>query len=385
MQVSTALWAYAVALKQAVTSSRARRSRNSSPGPSSGGTRPVDQAVQPEYSPSIFLQVSAPEYGVNLTPKRFRSTCGSRDRRGGATRRRPARDVVRESMEHEGRGLIPNGAPATERPPALDARELRKHYGGIQALSGATSIVHGRDPRTPGRERRRQEHGREGRRRRRPTRRGRGTHQWPRLTLGSPSSRAAGVAVVYQELSLVPQFSVMHNLVLSDFPRAGACVHRSCRGDRRGGARPARMWDIDLRAPGLPASHSTSARWSRSRRPRWADPDPDPRRSDLVVGRRGGPAALRARARSARRRNDRRRDHTPDARGVGARRPHDHPSRRTYCRRFTTLARSASGSREPDGGQRCPRRFPPKPLGPATSLRSSFETFGCGAGSRRGV
>jgi ribose transport system ATP-binding protein len=39
------------------------------------------------------------------------------------------------------------------------------------------------------------------------------------LSLGSPSdSRAAGIAVVYQELSLVPQLSVTHNLVLADMP-----------------------------------------------------------------------------------------------------------------------------------------------------------------------
>lgn len=45
------------------------------------------------------------------------------------------------------------------------------------------------------------------------------------LALGSPhASRAAGIAVVYQELSLVPQLSVTHNLVLSDLPRRGGFV-----------------------------------------------------------------------------------------------------------------------------------------------------------------
>jgi len=40
------------------------------------------------------------------------------------------------------------------------------------------------------------------------------------LDLSSPSaSRSAGITVVYQELSLVPQLSVAHNLVLADLPR----------------------------------------------------------------------------------------------------------------------------------------------------------------------
>ena len=42
------------------------------------------------------------------------------------------------------------------------------------------------------------------------------------LPFGSPQeSRAAGIAVVYQELSLIPQLSVAHNLVLADLPGRG--------------------------------------------------------------------------------------------------------------------------------------------------------------------
>ncbi len=42
------------------------------------------------------------------------------------------------------------------------------------------------------------------------------------FTVGSPlDARDAGIATVYQELSLIPQLSVAHNLVLTEFPRRG--------------------------------------------------------------------------------------------------------------------------------------------------------------------
>ena len=111
-------------------------------------------------------------------------------------------------------------------PPALSARGVRKQYGGVVALDGVdieigraevhailgengagkstlVKVVAGVVRPDEGEV---FVHGRE-------------------LSLGSPHiSRAAGVAVVYQELSLVPQFSVTHNLVLADLPRRAGIV-----------------------------------------------------------------------------------------------------------------------------------------------------------------
>jgi ribose transport system ATP-binding protein len=45
------------------------------------------------------------------------------------------------------------------------------------------------------------------------------------LEAGSPqAAREAGIATVYQELSLVPELSVTHNIVLADMPRRGGLV-----------------------------------------------------------------------------------------------------------------------------------------------------------------
>lgn len=71
------------------------------------------------------------------------------------------------------------------------------------------------------------------------------------LNLGSPSeSRSAGIAVVYQELSLVPQMSVTHNLVLADLPRRAGLFSLD-RAEEIAEAALARLGllDIDPRAP----------------------------------------------------------------------------------------------------------------------------------------
>jgi len=115
-------------------------------------------------------------------------------------------------------------AESPERPNALSAHAIRKQYGGIHALEGAditidTAEVHAiLGENGAGKSTLvkivaglvRPDDGEilvEGR----------------RLSPGSPQdSRAAGIAVVYQELSLIPQLSVTHNLALSDLPvRAG--------------------------------------------------------------------------------------------------------------------------------------------------------------------
>ena len=114
--------------------------------------------------------------------------------------------------------------PSQDRPSALSARGVRKQYGGIHALDRADIEIE-----------RAEVHailGENGA--------GKSTLvkivagvvrpddgeilvDGRRLPPGSPQeSRAAGIAVVYQELSLIPQLSVAHNLVLSDLPlRAG--------------------------------------------------------------------------------------------------------------------------------------------------------------------
>jgi ribose transport system substrate-binding protein len=68
VQVSTALWAYAVALKQAVDLLQGKPVKKFIPGKFVvwNSAQSVKQC-QENVSPSIFLQVSAPQYGVNLT------------------------------------------------------------------------------------------------------------------------------------------------------------------------------------------------------------------------------------------------------------------------------------------------------------------------------
>jgi len=112
------------------------------------------------------------------------------------------------------------------RTPALAARGVAKHYGGVQALAGVDLVVaEGEIHAILGEN-------------------GAGKSTLVKvvagvvepdegdvqvggrpLSLGSPhDSRAAGVAVVYQELSLVPHLSVMHNMTLAALPRAHGLV-----------------------------------------------------------------------------------------------------------------------------------------------------------------
>ena len=111
-------------------------------------------------------------------------------------------------------------APTGTPPPALVARQIHKQYGGVLALDGADISIN-----------RAEVHALLGEN-------GAGKSTLVKviaglvrpdagevlvdgqpLVMGSPqSSRSAGIAVVYQELSLVPQLSVMHNIVLSALP-----------------------------------------------------------------------------------------------------------------------------------------------------------------------
>jgi ribose transport system substrate-binding protein len=70
VQVSTALWAYAVALKQAVNILQGKKVPHFIPGTFVAWNTAQSMAhCNSKLSPSIFLQVSAPQYGVNLTPQ----------------------------------------------------------------------------------------------------------------------------------------------------------------------------------------------------------------------------------------------------------------------------------------------------------------------------
>jgi ribose transport system substrate-binding protein len=70
VQVSTALWAYAVALKQAVNILQGKSVPHFIPGTFVAWNTAQSMAhCNPKLSPSIFLQTSAPQYGVNLTPQ----------------------------------------------------------------------------------------------------------------------------------------------------------------------------------------------------------------------------------------------------------------------------------------------------------------------------
>jgi ribose transport system substrate-binding protein len=70
VQVSTAMWADAVALKQAVSLLQGKKVRHFIPGSFVvWNTADSIKQCNPKYSPSLFLQVSAPNLGVNLTPQ----------------------------------------------------------------------------------------------------------------------------------------------------------------------------------------------------------------------------------------------------------------------------------------------------------------------------
>ena len=212
----------------------------------------------------------------------------------------PRRECVPESEGAKARLQ----APAEMRPPALVARAIRKQYGGVQALDGADISIGQAEV-----------HALLGEN-------GAGKSTLVKviaglvrpdsgevlvdgrpLVLESPNaSRAAGIAVVYQELSLVPQLSVMHNIVLSDLPlrrglfapdRAMAIARESLErlgvtGYQRQGSR--------LEPPARPSADGRDREGDEARAS-----DPHPRRGNVVARGCRGAAALRARPRAARR------------------------------------------------------------------------------------
>ncbi len=143
-------------------------------------------------------------------------------------------------------------APAEMPPRALVARAIRKQYGGVQALDGADISIGQAEV-----------HALLGEN-------GAGKSTLVKviaglvrpdagevlvdgrpLVLESPNaSRAAGIAVVYQELSLVPQLSVMHNIVLSDLPlRRGLFAPDRAMAIARESLERLGVSDINVKAP----------------------------------------------------------------------------------------------------------------------------------------
>jgi ribose transport system substrate-binding protein len=70
IQVSTAMWADAVALKQALALLQGKKVAHFIPGSFvTWNTAQSMKQCNPSLSPSLFLEVSAPAYGINLTPQ----------------------------------------------------------------------------------------------------------------------------------------------------------------------------------------------------------------------------------------------------------------------------------------------------------------------------
>ena len=70
VQVSTAMWADAVALKQAISLLQGKKVAHFIPGSFvKWDTAESIKQCNPKLSPSLFLEVSAPAYGINLTPQ----------------------------------------------------------------------------------------------------------------------------------------------------------------------------------------------------------------------------------------------------------------------------------------------------------------------------
>ena len=64
-------------------------------------------------------------------------------------------------------------------------------------------------------------------------------------------ARAAGIAVVYQELSLIPELSVAHNLLLTRLPKRGRVI--SMRGANRAAGQVLADFGLDHIDPRAPA------------------------------------------------------------------------------------------------------------------------------------
>ena len=127
----------------------------------------------------------------------------------------------------------PGAAPA-----ALHLRGISKRFGVVQAVDGVDlRAARRRGPRARRRERRGQVHAHPDRLRRLSARQRRDPAQGPaRSTSPAPAeAEAAGISVVYQELSLVPDLDVAENVYLHREPRRArlfldnARLHAQCR------------------------------------------------------------------------------------------------------------------------------------------------------------
>ena len=133
---------------------------------------------------------------------------------------------------------------------------------------------------------------------------GRMTLEGREVTFASPAAaNAAGIACIFQELSLIPDLSVADNIVISDPPtRFGMIDRRAQRADRRGGAGARRR----RRHPSAGAGQGPAAVAPADGRDRQGAgaqaAHPDPRRGDLGADRGRRRQGLRRAEAAARRR-----------------------------------------------------------------------------------
>ena len=109
--------------------------------------------------------------------------------------------------------------------PILEMKNITKTFPGVKALSNVSfRVAPGRDPLPGGRERRREIHPHEGPERRLPPRQ---LHAATSCSTegagfrGIRDSEKAGIAIIYQELALVPEMTVYENIFLGHEIRKG--------------------------------------------------------------------------------------------------------------------------------------------------------------------
>lgn len=119
-------------------------------------------------------------------------------------------------------------AVATAKQPLLELKGITKRFPGVQALSEVLPGAPARGgPRTGRRKRRRQVHADQGHDRLSPGgRRGHADRRPAGGVLQPHQAIQAGIACIYQELSIVPQLDVAKNLFLGNWPTKGKFLDR---------------------------------------------------------------------------------------------------------------------------------------------------------------
>ncbi len=220
----------------------------------------------------------------------------------------------------------------------IEVSGLSKRFGGITALSDARlSARAGEVHALLGENGAGKSHADPDPRRRHPPRRRRASCSTARPIARRAPTRpgAAGIAAVFQELSLIPDLSVEQNIWFRHAPRTRARHHRP-PGAAPGHARALRP----LRLPGAqprprgPPPYPRRATDRRDRQgPRQGAARADPRRGDLGTARPRGRVAARPHPQPRRRGPARHLHLAPHGRGARRRRPAHHLPQRRHRRR----------------------------------------------------